>query len=101
MEYNKLIERAQQTPIEVPDTDSILGGMRHTMHRRRQQRRLVFSLTLVLAIGTSVYFMQPHPEKTITLAETISATLQSSPNGLPAPLAGYKNSIRNHQITVI
>lgn len=101
MEYNKLIERVQQMPIEVPDTDSILGGMRSTMHRRRKQRRLVFSLAIVLVVGTSAYFMQPRSGKTITLAEAISATLQSSPNDLPAPLAGYKNSIRNHQITVI
>jgi hypothetical protein len=45
--------------------------------------------------------MHPRSEKTITLAEAISATIQSSPNDLPAPLTGYKNSIRNHQKTII
>lgn len=101
MEYNELIERAQRMSVDIPDTDTILSGMRRTLYRRRQQRRIVFSLAIVLVVGTSAYFMQPRSGKTITLAEAISATLQSSPNDLPAPLAGYKNSIRNHQITVI
>jgi hypothetical protein len=40
-------------------------------------------------------------QSTPTLAEAVSATLPSSPNDLPAPLAGYKNSIRNHQKTKV
>ncbi len=101
MEYNELIERAQRMSVDIPDTDTILSGMRRTLYRRRQQRRIVFSLAIVLVVGTSAYFMQLRSEKAITLAETISATLQSSPTDLPAPLAGYKNSIRNHQTTAL
>jgi len=101
MEYKELIEKTQHVPVDVPDTDAIIDGMRRTLHRRRQQYQLIFSLVIVLAVGTSAYFMHPRSEKTITLAEAISATIQSSPNDLPAPLTGYKNSIRNHQKTII
>lgn len=97
MEYNKLIERMQQTPVEVPDTDAILGGMRRTLHRRRQQRTLLASAVCLLLATLPLTMSMGDSQSTPTLAEAVSATLPSSPNDLPAPLAGYKNSIRNHQ----
>lgn len=98
MEYNELIEKVQQTSVDVPDTDAILGGIRHTVRRRRQQRQLVFSLTIILAVGASAYFMQPRQEKTITLAELVSRDINTPPSHEPAPIVGYRNSIHNHQI---
>ena len=101
MEYNELIEKIQHTSIDVPNTDTILGGMRHTLHRRRQRKVVlatVFCLTLVcVPLAFSVNGEASSP----TLAEIVSASLPSSPNDLPAPLVGYQNSIRNHQTTLI
>lgn len=101
MEYNELIERVQQTPIDVPDTDAILGGMRRTLHRRRQQRTLLTSAVCLLLATLPLAVSMGDSPATPTLAEAVSATLPSSPNDLPAPLAGYKNSIRNHQTTTV
>ena len=98
MEYNELIEKVKQTSVDVPATDAILGGIRHTVRRRRNQRQLVFSLTLVLAVGASAYFMQPRYEKTITLAELVSRNIDTPPTQEPAPIVGYRNSIHNRQI---
>lgn len=97
MEYKELIEKAQAMPVDVPDTDTIIAGMRRKMHRSRQRRALVAAACLLLAIvplALPIADTTPKP----TLAETVSATLPSSPNDLPAPLAGYRNSLRNHQI---
>lgn len=102
MEYNKLIEKIQRTPVDIPDTDTILGGMRRTLHRRRQQRTLLTTMACLLLVTVSIRLSVDSASSSPTLAEVVSATLQSSPNDLPAPLAGYKNSIRNHQaITII
>jgi len=97
MEYNELIAKIQHQPVGTPDTDAILAGMRRKMHRSRQRQALVAAACLLLAI---VPLALPIADTTAkpTLAETVSATLPSSPNDLPAPLAGYRNSLRNHQI---
>ncbi len=96
MEYNELIEKIQHQPVDTPDTDAILAGMRRKMHRSRQRQALVAAACLLLAIVPLSLPVADTPKP--TLAETVSATLPSSPNDLPAPLAGYRNSLRNHQI---
>lgn len=95
MEYNELIEKIQQQPVGTPDTDAILAGMRRKMHRSRQRRAIVAAACLLLAIVPLALPVADTPKP--TLAETVSATLPSSPDDLPAPLTGYRNSIRNHQ----
>lgn len=104
MEYNELIAKIQHQPVDTPDTNAILAGMRRKMHRSRQRSRqrqaLVAAACLLLAIvplALPIADTTPKP----TLAETVSATLPSSPNDLPAPLAGYRNSLRNHQIHTV
>ena len=103
MEYNELIERVQQTPSDVPDTDAILGGMRRTVQRRRQQQWAAMgAICLVLAVAPLFLTLQPSSSNpSPTLAESVSATLPSAPGDLPAPLAGYRHSIRNHQTTTL
>ena len=97
MEYNELIEKIQQQHVDTPDTDAILAGMRRKMHRSRQRRAMVAAAAcLLLAVVPLALPVADTPKP--TLAETVSATLPSSPNDLPAPLAGYRNSLRNHQI---
>ena len=99
MEYNELIEKIQQQPVDTPDTDAILAGMRRKMHRSRQRQALVAAACLLLAVVPLALPVADTPKP--TLAETVSATLPSSPNDLPAPLAGYRNSLRNHQIHTV
>lgn len=97
MEYIELIEKIQHQPVDTPDTGAILAGMRRKMHRSRQRRAILAAACLLMAfvpLALPIADNTPKP----TLAETVSATLPSSPNDLPAPLAGYKNSLRNHQI---
>ena len=97
MEYNELIAKIQHQPVDTPDTDAILAGMRRKMHRSRQRRAIVAAAAcLLLAVVPLALPVADTPKP--TLAETVSATLPSSPNDLPAPLAGYRNSLRNHQI---
>lgn len=100
MEYNELIEKIQQQPVDTPDTEAILAGMRRKMHRSRQRRAIVAAAAcLLLAVVPLALPVADMPKP--TLAETVSATLPSSPNDLPAPLAGYRNSLRNHQIHTV
>lgn len=97
MEYNELIAKIQHQPVDTPDTDAILAGMRRKMHRSRQRRAIVAAAAcLLLAVVPLALPVADTPKP--TLAETVSATLPSSPNDLPAPLSGYRNSLRNHQI---
>lgn len=101
MEYNELIERVQHTSVDIPDTNAILGGMRRTIHRRRQKKTILAStaclIIAIIPLALSINRESPTP----TLAEVVSATIQSSSDELPAPLTGYRNSIRNHQTTTL
>ena len=98
MEYNKLIEKAQSTPIDVPDTDTIIIGMHRTIQRRRQRQTLLAAAACMLLAIIPLTLSLDNSIAKPTLAESVSATLPSSPNDLPAPLAGYRNSLSNHQI---
>lgn len=98
MEYNNLITRVQKASVDAPDTDAILGGMRRTLHRRHRQRQVAISLAIVLAVGTAVATMQPRHDRAVTLAELVSLRIDTPPSPEPAPIAGYRNSLYNHQI---
>ena len=98
MEYNELITRVQQASVDSPDTDAILSGMRRTLRRRRQQRQAIFSVVLVFAVGSSVFFLQPHNEIPLTLAESVSAHIDTPSTKTPAPIVGYRHSVYNRQI---
>ena len=98
MEYNELISRVQQVAVDAPDTDTILSGMHRTMNRRRRQRQTVLSSVLVLVMGASGLFLQPRYESHITLAEQVSAHIDTPPTKTPAPLVGYRHSIYYRQI---
>lgn len=101
MEYNELIVKIQHQPVDTPDTDAILAGMRRKMRRSRQRQAIVAAaaclLLAIVPLALPIADTTPKP----TLAETVSATLPSSANDLPAPLAGYRNSLRNHQIHTV
>lgn len=97
MEYNELIEKVQAMPIDVPDTGTIITGMRRTIQRRRQRQTLLAAAACILLAIIPLTLSSGGSSAKPTLAETVSATLPSSPDNLPAPLAGYRNSIRNHQ----
>jgi hypothetical protein len=98
MEYNELITKAQQASVDVPDTDAILAGMHRTLRRRRQHWQAVLSMVIVFAIGTAAYFLQPRYETRLTLAECVSAHIDTPPTRTPAPLVGYRHSMYNRQI---
>lgn len=100
MEYNELITRVQQAPVEAPDTDALLQGMHHTLQRRQRQRQWAVSMFFVLVMGATIALLPSatptaHP---ITLAEQVSRRLDVPRNNAPAPLVGYRHSIRNRQI---
>lgn len=98
MEYNELITKAQQAAVDAPDTNAILRGMHRTLHRRRRQQQAVLSTLLVLVVSGSLFFLQPRQESRITLAESVSAHIDTPPTRTPAPLVGYRHSIYNRQI---
>lgn len=98
MEYNELITRAQCASVDVPDTDTILGDMRRTLHRRYRQRQVAVSLAIVFAVGASVTTIPPRQDKTVTLAERVCLRIDTPPTQVPAPLVGYRNSMYNRQI---
>ena len=100
MEYSELITRVQQASLETPDADALLEGMRNTMHRRRQNRRwLVMALYLIVVGGTIAALLPTTPAgQPMALVEKVSRQLDVPHDKMPAPLAGYRNSIHNRQI---
>ena len=98
MEYNELITRAQQESVEAPDTDTILTGMHRTLRRRRLQWQSLFSIGILLVVGTSVFFLQPRYEVSATLVEKVSLHIDTPTTKTPAPLVGYRHSLYNRQI---
>lgn len=97
MEYNELIEKAQVMPVDVPDTDTIITGVHRTIQRRRQRQTLLAAAACILLAIMPLTLSIDGSSPKLTLVETVSATLPSSSDNLPAPLTGYRNSIRNHQ----
>ncbi len=105
MEYNKMIELARQASPDAPDTGEVLEGVRHGLYVRRQRQRLIVGMACIAMAVIPMAFTCLYPPLTSnaapTLAETVSATLDPTPDGLPSPLRGYRNSIRNHQTMTI
>ena len=103
MEYNDLITRVQQAPVDVPDADAILGSMRRTVRRRELRRRTLLSSVFVLAVGVAMIFplSTSHGTSELTLAERVSRSLDVRPNDIPAPLLGYQHSMHNRQILTL
>ncbi len=98
MEYNELITRAQQVSVDTPDTNAILAGMSRTLRRRRRQRQALLSAMGLLVVGVGLLFLQPRHEGHITLAERVSAQIDTPATRTPAPLVGYRHSMYNRQI---
>lgn len=100
MEYNELITRVRRASVEAPDTDTLLQGMRHTLKHRQQRRQWIVSMVFVLFVGGSVALLLPAAPapRQLTLVERVSRQLDTPRNNTPAPLVGYRNSIRNRQI---
>ena len=101
MEYNELITKVQQAVVDAPGTDDILSGMRRTLRRRRQQGQAVLSVVILLVAGVSLFFIWPRYEKHLTLAESVSAHIDTPPTRTPAPIVGYRHSIYNRQINTL
>jgi hypothetical protein len=101
MEYKELREKTQAMPVDVPDTDTIITGMHRTIQRRRQRQTLLAAAACILLAIMPLTMTVGGNSAKPTLAESVSATLPSSPDDLPAPLAGYRNSLRNHQIHTV
>ena len=102
MEYNKIIDLARQSAPDAPDNDEVLHGVHRTLQRRRRQRTMAISIACIVLAITPLALNTQHSSPNTTLVETVSATLPSAPDGMPAPLQGYRNSLRNHQtLTVI
>lgn len=97
MEYNELIKKAQVMSVDVPDTDTIITGVHRTIRRRRQRQTLLAAAACILLAIMPLTLSIDGSSPKLTLVESVSATLPSSPDNLPAPLTGYRNSIRNHQ----
>ena len=100
MEYNKMIEMARKSTPDAPSTDEVLVRMHRTLRRRRQQQTLltgIAGIALITIPLLTTNYQLPTTTPSPTLAETVSATLPSTPDGMPAPLQGYRNSLRNHQ----
>jgi hypothetical protein len=100
MEYNELITRVQQAPVEVPGTEALLQGMHRTLQRRQKQRQWAVSMFFVLVVGATIALLPSATPaaRPITLAEQVSRQIDVPRSNTPAPLIGYRNSIHNRQI---
>ena len=103
MEYNELITRVKQLQIEAPDTDRLLTTMRCKVQRRQRQRIGVACLSIVMVVGILMAVVPIHQTKPqpITLAEQVSRRLDVRTSHVPAPITGYRHSIKNHHISTL
>ena len=101
MEYNKMIEMVRQSGTDAPGTDEVLRQVHHRLNVRRRRHTTIASITCLLLAATPLAFTFNTGNTSPTLAETVSATVRPAPGELPAPLAGYRNSLRNHQTMTI
>lgn len=101
MEYNKMIEMVRQSGTDAPGTDEVLRRVHNRLLVRRRQQTLLASAVCILLAASPLAFLNTSSTHSPTLAETVSATVRPAPGNLPAPLAGYRNSLRNHQTTTV
>lgn len=101
MEYNKMIELARQSVPSAPDTDEVLDGIHRRLRARRQRQMLIASAACLLIAALPLALLNNDITPSPTLVETVSATVKPALDNLPAPLAGYRNSLRNHQTTTV
>lgn len=97
MEYNKMIEMVRQSGTDAPGTDEVLLQVHHRLLVRRRQQTLLASAVCILLAASPLAFLNTSSTHSPTLAETVSATVRPAHGDLPAPLAGYQNSLRNHK----
>lgn len=98
MEYNKIIELARQSMPDAPDTDEVLNGVHRTLQRRRRQRTMIASVACIVLAIMPLTLNTKHSTINTTLVESVSASLPPSTSNMPAPIEGYRNSIRNNLI---
>lgn len=97
-----MIELARQSAPDAPSTDEVLGHIHRSLRVRRQRQTVLTTVACLLLATTPLALLDRGAAPSPTLAEAVSATVQPAPGDLPAPLAGYRNSLRNHQtLTVI
>ena len=101
MEYNKIIELARQSAPDAPGTDEVLNPIHHRLRVRRQRQSVLATLACLLLAASPLALLYHGNTPSTTLAEAVSATIQTAPDDLPAPLAGYQNSIRNHKTMML
>lgn len=101
MEYNRLIEQAQQHVADAPDEDTIIAGVHRTLRTRCKRKIILASTACILLTVMPIAFTFNTDNISPTLAETVSATFQPSPDAPPAPLVGYRNSLRNHKLMTL
>ena len=96
-----MIELARQSVADAPAIDEVIGGVRHTLQLRRRRQTMLASAVCVLLIAVPLTFSLGTDSAEPTLVEAVSATVRQAPNDMPAPIQGYRNSIRNHQTLTI
>lgn len=104
MEYNKMIELVRQSGTDAPDTAAVLSKVQQRLTLRRQRQRLTLTAVLALLLGGTVtlpLLTTQGEVPTLTLAERVSARVDTPKSKLPAPIAGYQHSITNRNIMTL
>lgn len=104
MEYNKMIELARQSSPDAPGTGEVLNSVRQRLYLRRQRQRLTLAAVLTLLLGgtaTMPLLATQDEEPTLTLAEKVSARVDTPKSKLPPPIVGYQHSISNRNIMTL
>ena len=98
MEYNEMIERLRNTPAEIPDTNTIINGMRHALRRRRMMQTGIVAAACVFLLAFPLLTPSPTPQQGITLTERVSLRSDNTPTKEPASITGYRQTKHNRQI---
>ena len=93
-----MIERLRHMPADVPNTDTILDGMRHTLRRRRMRQAGIATAACILLLAAPLLTPSPSTSQGITLAERVSLRSYNPPDKEPTPITGYRQTKYNRQI---
>ena len=98
-----MIELARESAPDAPDTGELLSNVRQRLYNRRQRQRLTLAAVLALLLGgaATLPLLVQGEEPTLTLAERVSARVDTPKSKLPAPIAGYQHSISNRNIMTL